>query len=320
MFAVLESTERVAKASRAVKINRETLIASVTGMIEGGLKVPAWDSSHHFFDGGERTVAYFLVLDSINFCFWPAPGRERWEIEYGPRRVSGYNALASALKKAVNHGIPVTRAQYLAGLSLDGLKGILGGRGDLQLMEERLGILRELGGVLLDQYGGEARALVEAAGKSAVRLAGLLAESLSSFRDWAEYGGEEVFFLKRAQILAADLHGAFGGRGWGEFRDMDRITAFADYKVPQVLRHLGILVYAPDLARKVDQGVPLAAGGQEEVEIRANTIQAVEMIRQEMGRRGEERMAFEIDWMLWNLGQGDRFRERPYHRTVSIYY
>lgn len=320
MFEVLASAVRVSEASREVKINRDAVAGAVKRMGEEGLRIPPWDSSHHFFDGGVGTVAYFLVLDSLNFCFWPAPGRERWEIDYGSGRLSGYNALATALKRAVQSGAPVTRADYLADLSLEDLKAILGGRGELQLMELRLSILHELGRVLIEQYGGRFQGPVAAAKRSALQLARVLAKTLSSFRDVASYGGEEVLFLKRAQIFAADLYGAFQGRGWGEFVDVDQLTAFADYKLPQVLRQLGILRYSENLARKVDGEMPLEAGGLEEVEIRANTIWAVELIRRELERRGRDLKAFEIDWVLWNLGQEDRFRVRPYHRTVTIFY
>ncbi len=39
---------------------------------------------------------------------------------------------------------------------------------------------------------------------------------------------------KRAQILVADLWAAFRGRSYGAFVDIDSITMFADYRVPQV--------------------------------------------------------------------------------------
>ncbi|MDY6954923.1 MAG: queuosine salvage family protein, partial [Thermodesulfobacteriota bacterium] len=148
----------------------------------------------------------------------------------------------------------------------------------------------------------------------------LLAEKLTSFQDVSEYEGQEVFFYKRAQILAADLHGAFDGKGQGAFHDMDQLTAFADYKLPQVLRHAGVLRYAGALAEKVDQEVLLAQGSGEEVEVRANTIWAVELIRQELERMGESLRAFEIDGLLWNLGQGAACRTKPYHKTVTIFY
>ena len=101
---------------------------------------------------------------------------------------------------------------------------------------------------------------------------------------------------------------------------MDRLTAFADYKLPQVLRHLWILRYVPELAHKIDQGILIEAGSPEEVEIRANTICVVDLIRQELEKMGKGLKAFKIDWILWNLGQDEAFKEKPYHRTVTIFY
>jgi hypothetical protein len=226
----------------------------------------------------------------------------------------------SSLKEAIESDVPITKADYLAKLSLDKLKEILRGQGELQLLEQRHKILNELGRVLLEEYGGEAHKLVGAAGNSAITLARLLAEKLSSFQDVAQYLDRKVFFYKRAQILAADLYGAFDGTQWGGFVDIDELTAFADYKLPQVLRHLGILRYGQSLARKVDQKIFLEQGSPEEVEIRANTIWAVELIRKELEGMGKSLRAVEIDWILWNMGQHKEFKARPYHRTVTIFY
>ena len=49
-------------------------------------------------------------------------------------------------------------------------------------------------------------------------------------------------------------------------------TPCADYRVPVVLRELGVLRYAPALAAAVDAKQELAPGSQEEVEIRAATV------------------------------------------------
>jgi hypothetical protein len=121
-------------------------------------------------------------------------------------------------------------------------------------------------------------------------------------------------------LFAADLHGALEGKGLGSFSDMEELTAFADYKLPQVLRHVGALEYSPGLAERVDRMVYLKAGSEDEVEIRANTIWAVELICREMKRLGKDVTASEIDWLLWNLGQDDQFRAKPYHRTLTIFY
>ena len=320
MNEVLETTRHVTERSQQVTINKQALADFSKKLIENGIKIPPWNYDYHFFDGSHKTVAYLLVLDSINFCFWPKPGGVKWEVEYKSETLSGYYALAASLKKAIDSGVPITRAHFLTELSLDKLRQILGGKGELQLMEARAHILNELGAFLITKYNGEANKLVEAAENLALNLVELLVENLPSFRDRAEYYGTKIYFYKRAQIFVADLYGAFAGKDWGYFKDIDRLTAFADYKLPQVLRHVGILRYERALEYKVDQGIFLEAGSPEEIEIRANTIWAVELMRQELTQMGKELRAFEIDWILWNLGQESQFKEKPYHKTVTTFY
>jgi hypothetical protein len=320
MREVLNTAHHVSGVSAHVRINKEAVADFSKGLRASGSEAPPWNRIYHFCGGGQDTVTYLLVLDSINFCFWSASEATKWEIEFGSRRLSGYYALAASLTDAIESGTPLTNAEYLAQLTLDNLRQILGGNGELQLLEDRVRSLNELGHFLVEEFNGEASGLVEAAGGSAEKLVGLLVERLPSFRDSAEYQDQRVYFYKRAQIFCADLHGAFKGRRWGQFRDIDRLTAFADYKLPQVLRHLGILHYDEALAEKVDRKVLLEAGTPEEIEVRANTIWAVEMIRRELSRMGRQLRAFEIDWVLWNLGQQGEFKTRPHHRTVTIFY
>lgn len=320
MWEVPESAGRAAAASRHVEIDDDALRRFAARMAGPGTSPPPWDAAGHFFDGTEKTVAYLMVLDTLNFCFWAPSGERRWEVRFEDSYLAGYVGLASALTRAMERGAPLDSAAWLARVNIGELTRVLGGRGTLQLMEERAAALRELGRVLLTDYGGRAHLLVEEAGGSAVALARLLAVKLPSFRDNALFNGRTVWFLKRAQILAADLHGSFGGRHWGMFEDMDRITAFADYKVPQVLRQLGILRYSPELASRVDSLDPIPAGSDEEIEIRAATITAVERMRRTSAAAGGRLLPHELDWMLWSMGQDDRFREKPYHRTVTVFY
>ena len=320
MNEVLETTRHVKERSQQVTIDEQVLADFSRKLIEDGIEIPPWNYDYHFFDGGQETVAYLLILDSINFCFWPKPGADKWEVQYKSETLSGYYALAASLKKAIDSGVPITRANYLAELPLGKLRQILGGSGELQLMEARAHILNELGAFLIKEYNGEAYRLVEAAENLALNLVGLLVENLPSFRDVAEYYGKKIYFYKRAQIFAADLYGAFGGKDWGYLKDINNLTAFADYKLPQVLRHVGILQYSPSMEHKVDQGIFLEAGSPGEIEIRANIIWAVELIRQELTQMGKKLRDFEIDWILWNLGQESQFKAKPYHRTVTTFY
>jgi len=320
MPEVLETSKKVSEMGRDVRIDRKELGRFVRKLLADDIQAPSWDTTYHFYDDNEKTVSYLLVLDAINFCFWPPSGKNKWEFTYQSKSLSGYYALAASLKKAIESGVPITNAGYLADISLAELKKVLGGRGVLQLIQDRQLALNELGNTLLKEYEGHAHRLVETANYSALKLAHLLAKDFPSFNDIAEYQGNRVFFYKRAQILTADLYGAFKGKKWGHFTDIDNITAFADYKLPQVLRHLGILRYSSKLAQKVDNAILIEPGGPEEIEIRANTIQAVELIRRKLNQAGKGLRAFEIDWLLWNLGQGNEYRKKPYHKTVTIFY
>jgi hypothetical protein len=128
-----------------------------------------------------------------------------------------------------------------------------------------------------------------------------------------------VPFYKRAQLLVADLHAAFAGSGPGEFDHLETLTMFADYKVPQVLHHLGVLAYTPELEASLLAHEVLPYGDRREVEIRAASVQAVELIVDLLDRRGVQVAAFEVDEWLWDHGQG-RQLALPYHRTRSVYY
>lgn len=54
----------------------------------------------------------------------------------------------------------------------------------------------------------------------------------------------------------------------------------ADYIVPAVLRQLGVLKYSSTLASIIDANSEIGPGSEEEVELRACSIYAVEKMRE----------------------------------------
>jgi len=163
--------------------------------------------------------------------------------------------------------------------------------------------------------------IVSAANGNGEALVAEVVRRFPSFDDVATYDGQPVKLYKRAQILISDLHGIFGGQGLGSFTDLDRLTAFADYKIPQVLREAGILVYSDALAATVDRQELIPPGDVREVEIRAATIWSCELLRQALDSpaSGASLRAFEVDWLLWSDAQG-RTISKPYHRTRTVFY
>jgi hypothetical protein len=96
-----------------------------------------------------------------------------------------------------------------------------------------------------------------------------LAEDFSCFNDVVSFENRKnVRFLKRAQICVADLWAAFDGRSFGEFEDIDKITMFADYRVPQILNSLGCLWYNPSLDHTIRQKRVIESGHSWEIQLR----------------------------------------------------
>lgn len=103
--------------------------------------------------------------------------------------------------------------------------------------------------------------------------------TVAGFRDHTVYKGHQIFLYKRAQIFAADLWGAFKGQGYGDFEDISSITIFADYIVPAVLQQLGVLRYSSSVASIIKKNTEITSGSDEEVELRACSVYAVEQMK-----------------------------------------
>jgi hypothetical protein len=322
-LGVLTTTAPVARAARRVRIEPAALGGLAARWAEGEWPGHSELDALQFRDGSERTANWVLLLDALNFCFWGEPNGPRWRVEWRGQTLDGYAALAAALSRALEEGHPLWDAAYLARLDDRTLAEILRPAPQcpmIPLFTERLANAREVARVLLARYDGQFPRAIERCDGSAVELALLLAREFPSFNDVAVWQGAPVRFYKRAQICVADLCEAFAGSGWGAFTDLERLTAFADYKLPQLLRRHDVLTYAAELAAQVDACVPLLAGSAVEVEIRAATVWAVELLRRELAERGIARTASAIDYRLWAESQAPDPALRPYHRTRTPFY
>lgn len=294
-------------------------VAEVAALIAGrSLHRPAWRAAPHWWsdEEAEATATYVLLLDALNFSFW---GEPRWSVTWRGERHDGYFGLAAALHRAIDEGEPITDPRYLAERA--DAPVLLRGDGDtaIPMLAERQAAMREVGRGVLDRCGGSFLSAVRHAAGSGIEVARFVAAAFPSFRDVASYGGRAVPFYKRAQILVADLWGAFEGRAPADFGDLAALTMFADYKVPRVLHGLGALAYSSELEGVLARRQALAYGDPREVEIRAASVCAVEAIGEELRRLGTPLAAFDVDWRLWTLGQA-RTWPLPYHRTRCVLY
>jgi hypothetical protein len=329
-LGVLSSTAPVAQGATLVRIDKAAVRRFAEALGGRGTRpgvqpgaAPPEEALHCTFLAPRARLNYLLALEALNFCFWDA--EPRWRVRWRGAAHDGYWALAAALQRAiVEDALPVWDAHWLARLSASALAHLLRGEGrSPPLLEARLAHLREAGAVLQGRWGGQFANLVAAAGGDAVALALQIVAEFPSFRDEAAWQGRTVRFYKRAQICAADLARLLTDHPLGRLRGLERLTAFADYKVPQVLRKEGVLVPAPALAARIDRGDELPAGSAEEVELRAATIWAVEWIARALNRQLAAGLpavsAADVDYLLWTAGQ-EKTGLPPYHRTRTVYY
>ena len=182
--------------------------------------------------------------------------------------------------------------------------------------------LNEVGRVLSDRYGDFAGLLRASSFRCFNHGDGIVERLLSdfpTFRDCGILAGRKLVFNKRAQLAPAMAFARFRGTDIAPISDIDELTAFADYQVPKGLLAYGLLGYLDDLARRIERRELLPMGSREELEIRANTICAVEELLCELNRRrkGKKVNAVQMDYHLWKMARDD---PRPYHLTETTAY
>ncbi|HWV25070.1 MAG TPA: queuosine salvage family protein [Thermomicrobiales bacterium] len=334
---VLRSTAAVMQFTRDVTIEPDAINAVADRLVARNVS-PEWDATLHnpswIVSGDiERLTMWVMVLDALNFCFWGQGSNPdiRWRVERDRTLLDGYVALVAALERGAREGERLDDPDRLAAMDRESIAHLLRpapGQQEIPLLEERVRNIRELGrGLNALESDTPATELLRRANGSAIELIRDIVRLFPSFNDvvtWrrAETGlpGNEVRFYKRAQILVGDLSGALQGTPYGRFHDLGQLTAFADYKVPQVLHRLGILCYSNDLIARISRRERIPAGSAMEIEIRAATIWGCELLRQEMTRRGHVIAAHELDWLLWEQGQSLPKDALPYHLTPTIFY
>jgi hypothetical protein len=283
---------QIAADARSVRIDLDALAALDPG------PPPELDAERHYVEGEPADVAtYVLALDAINFGsgWFPTLRKRR-----GPdgTTVSGYFTVAWGLADRFRALGPWTAAELRA-MRTEEIADVLGQPRDHELMALFAQALRQLGAFLGDRGALD---VVAAAEGSAVRLAEQLAGGMAMF---ADHG-----FYKRAQIAGSDLALA----GVASFRDIDRLSIFADNLVPHVLRCDGVLVYDERLAAHIDSGRLLRPGPQER-EIRACAVHACALLARRTGATERD-----IDNALWTRGGAPEYKAIPRHRCRTIFY
>lgn len=264
----------------------------------------------------ETTLAYQITLNAINF------GSGYFSHISKDDSKTSYPTIASKLKQKFDQAGPFTASQ-LSGISATDCQQLFGLCADNEPAHELMLLyskaFNELGNLLTKKFGGSFSELIGAADHSCEKLAQILCE-MPMYNDCLMYNGKKVFFYRKAQVAASDLHTAFAGESFGRFDDIEKMTIFANNLIPHVLRHDGILSYSPELETKIANLEEIPSGSEDEIEIRATAVHSVEVLREALGRLGINVTSKGLDYLLWKRGQQQQYKSLPGHITKSIFY
>lgn len=313
---VLASCNRVVDLASQVAIDTHALQAWARDLAAEFDAGPSANQLLAISSDADAVANFVLLVDALNFCFWSDAG---WEVEYDGKVWTRTLAMEASLRRLMTEDSSWLDPGRWAVVSRSQVEHVFRGQGSIPLLDRRVEVMRETGQVLSEKFAGRCRNLVKDAEYDALILSRLIARQFPSFRDVAEFAGQPVALLKRAQIFAADLHRTWIAIGQAGLDNMESLTVFADYRLPQLFRHRGVLELDPALAARIDRGELIEAGSDDEVALRAATVVIGDRLCAAISDLGRSAPAWQIDYHLWEMARRPDVTT-PHHRTVTIFY
>ena len=105
-------------------------------------------------------------------------------------------------------------------------------------------------------------------------------ETFPAFKDVANFKGKDIYIIKKAQLLTADLYRQirhhFPERF--HFKDISELTVMSDNVIPAVLRKFDVLKIKSEELKHILDSSSILPSGQMEVELRVIAVFACELI------------------------------------------
>lgn len=306
---IIQSCKYVSENSKHVFINEEKLNQSVKGI--DNIKMEHWLSSSPF---GllelpvETIINFLLIYESIDFSFWGSP---KWSIETTSGKLDGSIALLYALLNYVKK----EKTTDFSNISKEKFSNILKGTPEIPLLEERFKIIKEVSTIVNKKMQGNFYQYIKNI-TSDKELFEIIINSFPSFKDERTYNNKTIYFYKLAQLLTSDILHIREEKEKIKV-DYTHLVGCADYKIPQVLRELGILNYNDELLKIVDNQIEIPVNSVYEVEIHANMITVIDMINKKLDYKYSR---MDINDYLFMQKKNKNLTLKPYHLTRNTNY
>jgi hypothetical protein len=320
---VLDSLRPVIEHSRDVRTDVDKIVEVAGWMAYEDLPMPDYAEPLDIGSDPDKQIDFIMVTDSIDTAFTDFSNHVKFQVDYMGQHWSDSEAEFACLRRAMEEGIPILDGRYLAKISRDELNKIFAGNIEMPMLDEKLAVLHEVGGVLAAKYDGRFSNFVHSCSPKLYDngngLVDRLVKEFPRFNDVSMYDGHEIKFYKLAQLGIWMLYRQIRKGGF-RLEDPQKMTAFADYIVPAALRILGILKYSPALEHTINTYQLIPRDSTQEIEIRAHLLYATALLREEVNKiRPPELQVIipQIDARLW-LPYHTTFW--PHHLTRTIMY
>jgi hypothetical protein len=159
---VLDSMRYAIESSRDVSTNYEKIVEVASWMAFEELPMPEFALPVGLRQGdGNDAIDFILVADSIDTAFTDFARHEVFQVDYDGKHWSDAEAEFACLERAIHEGVPILNGDYLARITRAELESIFTGNIPMPMLDEKLRVLQEVGGVLAANYDGRFHKFVQ---------------------------------------------------------------------------------------------------------------------------------------------------------------
>lgn len=306
---IIKSCQYVANNSKSVKINETKLDEFVENI--KNIETKHWLSSspYNLLDLSISTIINLLLIyESIDFSFWGDP---KWTIDTDNGKEDGSMALLYCILKYVKS----RNTTDFSNITKDNFREILKGNTEIPLFEERYNIITNVSKIVKEKMNGNFYEFIKDI-TTDTELFDIIIKYFQNFKDERTYNGKTIYFYKLAQLLTSDiLH--IRELKEGIKVNYSHLVGCADYKIPQVMRGLGILEYSSEVTDIIDNQKEIKVNSKYEIEIRANMLVVIDLIKRKIGKKVS---SIDINDYIWSQGKNKGIEFKPYHKTRCINY
>lgn len=241
-----------------------------------------------------RLANFLFLLRVIDFRLWEFP--ENWKYE----NKKGFYGLLERTKD-------LFKVDDLEKIDFIFFKKIISPKESLSLAKLRFKFFRQSLNWLNKNFDGDFNNYFEENKKPIDFCLNLF--KLEKFRDYYK----SLHFLKPNQLLYYEY--LLGMNMYKKFeKELNELTIFADYKIPQILVNFGLIEIPKNYIKKLKRKDIVKRNSVFEIELRLASII--------LGERLSEKFkipSYLLDTILWDLSNKIKLKI-PFHRTKTIFY